>query len=481
MVRVHSRWLSVTLFSCSGLMVTAGMPMVAAEIDLTPASTNIQALVNGAPEGTTFRLGAGVYRNFSIQPKTGDTFQGAPGASLNGSAVLTFKQSKPGLWVADAGSLPPETVNADVPCDARLKNADGSHYTVGCTHARSLYRNSVPLWRVATLQEVGPGKWYFDDSSKQTWVGDDPAGAMVELGVTQDAFHGTGQNVTITSLTIEKYAGFQQHGAVNCQGGSGWTINGNTIRLNHARGIGFIRCDAIKITSNRVSMNGNLGIGGCCAKDDLIENNEVDNNNYAHVDSSWEAGGVKTALTIALVARKNNVHDNVGQGLWSDLSAIYTIYDGNTVTNNSDGGIFYEISHGAWIMRNIVSLNGSEAKGRSGGGWLYFGQIIVSTSNDVVVESNTVTVGEFGNGITVLDQQRGSDELGMLVARDNLVVNNKITYQSAGGVTGAASDRDKVFENNNIFEDNTSLGVNPAGHDHWNGITAPWPLGFKGR
>jgi len=453
--------------------------MSAAEINLTPTSTSFQAIVDSAPEGTTFRFSPGVYRNFSVQPKKGDTFQGAPGVSLNGSTVLTFRQSKPGLWVSDAG-LPPETVDAGAPCDASLMNADGSRYTVGCTHARSLYRNNAPLWRVATLQEIGPGKWYFDDSSKQVWVGDDPAGVVLELATMQDAFHGNAQNVTVASLVIEKYAGPQQHGAVSCQGGSGWTITGNTIRLNHADGIGF-NCDSTKIVGNRITTNGNLGIGVCCAKDALIENNEIDHNNYARFDPGWEAGGVKTARTTALVVKKNNVHDNFGQGLWSDIDAIFTIYDGNTVTNNSDGGIFYEISHGAWIVRNIVSRNGSDAKGKSGGGWLYYGQIIVSTSDDVVVESNTITVGEFGNGITVLDQQRGSDDHGPLVARDNLVINNKITYESAAGVTGAASDRDKIFENNNVFEDNVSLGVNPASHDHWNGITAPWSPNFKGR
>lgn len=477
---IHSRFLAAALFSQSAFIVTAGMSAYAAEIDLTPASANIQASVDGAPEGTTFRFSPGVYRNFSIQPKKGDTFEGVPGVSLNGSTVLTFKQSKPGFWVADAISLPPETANAGAPCDASLKNADGTRYTVGCTHARSLYRNSTPLWRVATLQEVGSGKWYFDDSSKQVWIGDDPAGVVIELGTMQDAFHGNAQNVTIRSLTIEKYAGAQQHGAVNCQDGSSWTLNGNTIRLNHARGIGF-SCDSMRISGNRVTMNGNLGIGGCCSRDSVIENNEIDNNNYAHFDPGWEAGGLKTARTTALIARKNNVHDNFGYGLWSDISAIFTIYDSNTVTNNSHGGIFYEISHGAWILHNTVSQNGTDAKGKPGGGWLYYGQIIVSTSDHVVVESNAVTVGDFGNGITVLDQQRGSDDLGLLAARDNLIINNKVTWQSTSGIIGAASDRDKIFENNNIFEDNTSFGVNPEGHYHWNGSGAPWTTDFKGR
>jgi parallel beta-helix repeat protein len=455
------------------------MSMSAAEINLTPASTNFQAMVDGAPEGTTFRFSPGVYRNFSIQPKKGDAFQGVQGVSLNGSTVLTFRQSKPALWVADPGSVPPEVVNAGAPCDATLKNGDESHYTAGCTHSRSLYRNNAPLWRVATLQEVAPGKWYFDDSSKQAWVGDDPAGAVIELATMQDAFHGSAQNVVIADLTIEKYAGSQQHGAIDCAaGGSGWVISGNTIRLNHSRGIGF-SCDTIRISGNRITTNGNLGIGGCCSKDALIENNEIDNNNYVHFEVGWEAGGVKTTRTTALVARKNNVHDNLGFGLWSDISAIFSIYDGNTVTNNSDGGILYEISHGASIIRNTVSGNGFKAKGKPGGGWLYYGQIIVSASDHVVVDSNTVTVGEFGNGITIVDQQRGSDERGLLAARDNTVINNKITYQFAGGVSGAGSDRDKVFENNNIFEDNTILGVNPSGHYSWNGATAA--PDFKGK
>lgn len=464
----------------SALLATSCCLMPAAEIDLTPSSGNFQVAVDGAPEGTTFRFSPGVYRNFSVQPKKGDTFEGTPSVSLNGSTVLTFRQSKPGLWVADASSLPPETVSTPAPCDASLKNADGSHYTIGCNHARSLYRNNVPLWRVATLQEVAMGKWYFDDSSKQAYVADDPAGAVLELGTMPDAFHGNAQNVTISSLTIEKYASPQQHGAVDCEQGSGWVITGNTIRLNHSRGVGF-SCDAMKISNNRISTNGNLGIGGCCVKDVLIENNEIDNNNYAQFDPAWEAGGVKTARTTALVARKNNVHDNLGFGLWSDIDARFTTYDSNTVTNNNQGGIFYEISHGAWIVRNTASQNGLAAERAPGGGWLYFGQIIVSTSDQVVVESNDVTVGDFGNGITVLDQQRGSDDRGPLVARDNVVINNKITYRAARGSTGAGSDRDKVFENNNIFENNTTLGPNPQGHDHWNGSATPWDPGFRGK
>ncbi len=50
---------------------------------------NIAALVSAAPAGATFYFEPGVYRGVSLAPKDGQTFIGAQGAILNGSAVLS--------------------------------------------------------------------------------------------------------------------------------------------------------------------------------------------------------------------------------------------------------------------------------------------------------------------------------------------------------------------------------------------------------
>ena len=58
----------------------------------------------------------------------------------------------------------------------------------------------------------------------------------VELSVTPQAFVADVNNITIQNLTIEKYASFQQQGAVDVHG-NGWIVNNDEIRLNHAIGV----------------------------------------------------------------------------------------------------------------------------------------------------------------------------------------------------------------------------------------------------
>src|SRR6185312_11480831 len=53
------------------------------------AEDDAQSVVNGHPPGTTYIVDAGIHlRNFSVQPKSGDTFCGEPGAVLDGGRSL---------------------------------------------------------------------------------------------------------------------------------------------------------------------------------------------------------------------------------------------------------------------------------------------------------------------------------------------------------------------------------------------------------
>ena len=60
---------------------------------------NIAAIVSAAPTGATFFFEPGIYRGVVIRPKEGQTFIGAEGAILNGSAVLTNWTQSGNLWV----------------------------------------------------------------------------------------------------------------------------------------------------------------------------------------------------------------------------------------------------------------------------------------------------------------------------------------------------------------------------------------------
>jgi parallel beta-helix repeat protein len=56
--------------------------------------------------------------------------------------------------------------------------------------------------------------------------------------------------------------------------------------------------------------------------------------------------------------RNNRASDNLGLGLWIDIDSSDVLIEGNIVTNNESGGIFYEISRKGTIRDNIATLNG---------------------------------------------------------------------------------------------------------------------------
>src|SRR6201995_1864942 len=81
----------------------------AGAIILNPGD-NVSSIVNAAPAGATFYFEPGVYRGVSLVPKDGQTFIGAQGAVLDGSAVLTNWTQSGNTWVG-AGQTQQGTVN----------------------------------------------------------------------------------------------------------------------------------------------------------------------------------------------------------------------------------------------------------------------------------------------------------------------------------------------------------------------------------
>src|SRR4029077_9543309 len=130
------------------------------------------------------------------------------------------------------------------------------------------------------------------------------------------AFVGRARNVTIRHLVIEQFASTAQQGAIEGTSASGWIVVDNDIRFNS--GIGIRTGDLMRIQSNRVSANGQMGIGGS-GTNLTIESNEIAGNNTHGFDPAWEAGGTKFVRTENLMFVHNCVHDNMGGGIWTDI------------------------------------------------------------------------------------------------------------------------------------------------------------------
>jgi parallel beta-helix repeat protein len=444
MRKLNSRFLfTLFLLKLLHMGIALGAPVV-----IKPGAS-IQSAVNHNPEGTTFTLKAGIYRQQTVVPKNGNTFIGEPGAIISGARHLTSFTREGRYWVATGQT---QQGQATGQC---IKNPDGTRYE-GCWYPEDLFIDDVPLWHVTTLSEVGPGRWYFDYDADKIYFADNPAGHKVETSVTRHAFLGGAANVTIRGLIIEKYAVPAQFGAIHGYDHSSralsthWIIDNCEIRLNH--GAGIRTGNKMQILKNRIHDNGQIGIVGE-GDDILVDGNELAYNNYAGFSQGWEAGGSKWVKTHNLVVRGNYSHHNKGPGLWTDIYNIHTLYENNTVIENEGVGIFHEISYDAVIRKNTVKGNG-----KAFDPWLYGAQILISSSRNAEVYNNTVEVAATaGNGIAIIQQDRGTGRYGPCITIGNYIHHNVVTYLGNHGQSGAAADYnpDVMFNGNNRFDFNT--------------------------
>jgi Right handed beta helix region len=417
-------------------------------IVLTPGQ-DIQAIVSSAPEGARFLFEPGIYRQQTIYPKHRQAFTGQDGVILSGAMELTSWTKVSGLWQADG--LP-------LPLDAHGECVDGGNL---CTLREDLFVDGRLYERVASLLDLGPERWYYEDG--RAYLADDPTGRSVELGVTPLAFGGDAEHVVIESLVVEKYAPDAQYGAIHLEHARGWLISDVTVRWNH--GLGLFFGPGTRVIGGSFNHNGQMGMGGH-GEGSAVEGVEIAFNNYAGYDAGWEAGGTKFANTTGLVVRGSCVHHNEGPGLWTDIDNIHTLYEDNKVFLNANDGIKHEISYDAVIRNNVVAQNGTSGFDV----WLWGSQILIQNSGNVEVYGNLVEVsGRFGNGIGVIQQDRGDGAHGPWSALNVAVHDNTIAHRGSYGQNGLVTDTDGDGfwdEAGNSFDRNTYV-VADGDHEYW--------------
>ena len=243
------------------------------------------------------------------------------------------------------------------------------------------------------------------------------------------------RGVRIARLVVEHYAPGKQMGAILAGGADaahatrGWTVDSCEVRYNAGGGVRL--GDRMQVLHSNIHHNAQIGLVGL-GDSVRVEGNEIAYNNYgAAYDFLWEAGGVKFVLTNWLAVRNNYVHHNTGPGLWADIDNRSTLVEGNRVEDNAGVGIIEEISRSAVIRDNVVQRNGAGYHV-----WLHGSGILVQNSSDVEIYGNTVAANY--NGITAIQQNRGSGIYGPWVTRNVYVHDNDVTMTQ--GLTGFAQD-----------------------------------------
>jgi parallel beta-helix repeat protein len=336
-----------------------------ATADGVPIGTrgNAQQVVDAHGPGTTYTVRAGVHlRNFSVRPKSGDTFCGEPGAVLDGGRTL------------------------------------------------------------------------------------------------RTAFSGRASDVTLDSLTVQKYDSGRQGGAIHPHSRAhGWTVRNVSALRNYWAGL--MAADGMRILGGHYNDNGQLGISGNAATGivlDGLDNDpttfdgpEMARNRTLHADCDYEAGGMKWDQGQVTV-RNAHVHDNACKGLWGDINAHGALIERNLIEDNHEEGIYYEISQDAVIRDNHVYGNGLDGRG-----WYWSGGITVASSSGVEVYGNRLS-GNY-NGITGTQQDRTDSSPPAHLLDDYHVHDNLICATAGGRATGVIADngdnlatRDITFTGNTV-------------------------------
>lgn len=402
---------------------------------------SIQAAVDRAGDGAVFCLRNGTHRAQAVRPRPKQRFYGEGNAILNGSRLLTDFKREGGYWVVTSRLRPGP------------KHGECLPSAPTCNQPEALFIDDEPLTRVSNKDALASGKFYIDYAGGSIYLGDDPTNRKLEVTDASFAFESSAADVSISHLTVEKYASAAQRGAIHAREGAGWTVENCEVRLNSGAGVSV--GTGSRVRNCNIHHNGQIGIEGN-GKDIRIEDNRIWSNNIHGFDATWEAGGVKIAKSIGVVFRGNHVHDNNGPGLWCDIDCHNVVYEENLVENNRDVGIFHEISFKAVIRKNVLRHNGSAARG-----WFWGADIVLAASQDVQVFDNTLIVAPGLCGIMLIDQGRRSDDGRNYKTRDNTVRGNDIKFEGAA-CSGGASDTKPgdasfaiIADGNNQFDGNT--------------------------
>ncbi len=417
-------------------------------MNLQPDS-NIQAAIDINPPGTSFQLAAGLYRGQHFQPKRNDQFIGDPagGTVLSGAIPLT-------AWTASG----PYWTHPNLPAPLKGRVVAGSNPLA--SNLNDLFIDNTLYRRVGQLSQVTAGTWYFDPKSNAAVIATDPTGHLVEYSVSQSLVPASNKatGVVIRDLTVEKYATDAQVAPIH--GIRNWRVVNVTSTQNHGAGLNI--ASGTTVQGGHFNHNGQIGINGWEANDTQVLGAEIAGNNYAGYNTAWEAGGLKLAGSSRVVISGNNVHDNNGQGLWSDIDDRDFIYTNNVVSNNTGNGIMYEISFGAAsIQNNTITCNGGAG-------------IYLSNSSGVDVSGNTILVrpanspgsnGAAGaGGIDIINDVRDPGPNGPYQASDNNIHDNRITHWDDSAQDGIFIYRQAPSSNK--FDHNVYY-VKDANMPHW--------------
>lgn len=373
----------------------------------------VEKAIAQARPGSTIVFRGGVYRGVDTRITKRLTLQAYPHEKplLKGSVVVKG-------WVADGRTWRKDGWKYSFAPNRGKEVIDRQYPMAG--HRDMVYVDGVSLKQVGSKANVKPGTFYVDARSNKLYIGSNPAGKAVEATTKAEAFEILTTRQALPSGTKIRGLGFAHYAddGIGVMRTPHLTIENNTFVWNGLYGVSFQMhsTDAV-LRGNTFSYNGMNGVRGGWADRMLLENNTFSYNNIEHFRKDWSGAGIKVINTSGVVWRNNMIERNVGNGMWLDESSTNALIQNNTVRNNEQIGIMFELSHKASITGNKISNNAA-------------GVMIADSSNAHVVGNR---FSHNKKHVIVKDSPRRNKDRAEIakgadwVTRNNVVRNNRIS------------------------------------------------------
>lgn len=315
----------------------------------------VAAALNKVPTGGTVVLRGGTYHESVASTRT-VTVQNYPGEAVwfDGSVPISTWTRSGSVWVSSGWNAEfPSSMGGDAAFKARFIGSNPM-----AADPDQAFVNGAALRQVASGSAVGTGQFSVNDAANTITIGTEPTGKEVRASNLSRAIALSGTNSVIQGIGVRRYANAYEIGGAVRLGNVGGTLRNVVIQDVATIGVSMSN---INKTVDHVTVQraGQMGIGGHQNDNSSITNSSVSNNNTENFKDAPVAGGIKLTASRTVTVKNVDASNNVGSGIWFDVSSYNLTIVNNTANGNTKHGIEVEVSDKG-IIANNVATNGGE-------------------------------------------------------------------------------------------------------------------------
>lgn len=368
-----------------------------------PLKTVAKALSKAA-SGSTVVLRAGSYHESVTVPTNKQlTIQNFPGEAvwLDGSSVVTGFQKSGSTWVksgwtAKFDSSPTFTKGAADGTAVGWQWVNPAHPMA--SHPDQVWIGSTKLAQVASRSQVTAGTFFVDYGSNELVVGSDPNSSQVRASDLGIGLTIVGPNTTVRGIGVRRYATSVPDMATVRAMARGVTLENVVVSDNATQGV---TAYAANVTLRKVTSKDNGLTGFHAHQSDSYVADRVlsEGNNSEHFNVAPVSAGLKISASRGITVKDSEFRDNDGTGLWFDESDYDVRVTGNTIANNTEDGLTFELSSILYAADNEITGNRSQS-------------VFVIDSDKVKLWNNTITGSQLPIRVSETDRDAATGTYG---------------------------------------------------------------------